>query len=168
MSQPSPHSSAGFSTIELLIVLAILLGLSALAIPLVEMTEVRTREKLLRETLRDTRYAIDRYRAERNSFGNPYPPSVASLLEPIPPTLLRINGFPGPFLANPPLNPFTAEQSAFFWDIRDALSGTGTWNYPAVSDPRQVIPEGVYDIRVPVAQMGGWVTGLDGSRYEDW
>lgn len=170
MKIPRLQPRRGFSTIELLIVVAILLGLTVLAVPLAEMSNMRTREKLLRDALRDTRYAIDRYRAERRStaaFPSLYPPCIASLLQPIPPGLLKTQGNPGPFLANLPQNPFTDKHGVFFWDIRGSLNAFTDWNL-SVSSATTIIPNGVFDIRVPTAHMGDWATAIDGSKYEDW
>ncbi len=158
--------SPGFSILEVLVVLTIMVALSALALPLLEMTVVRARERVLRDSLRDTRLAIDRYRRERNSSISPfYPISVASLLEPIPDTHLKPGGQPGPFLHKLPEHSFLGESPIFLWDIRDA---SGAAWVAAVNNASQQFNGGVFDIRVPVTKMGGWETALDGSKYEFW
>ncbi|MFZ2956660.1 MAG: prepilin-type N-terminal cleavage/methylation domain-containing protein [Candidatus Ozemobacteraceae bacterium] len=167
---PIKSSSRGLSLIELLVVLALLTTLSVLAIPMMGMMEVRARERLLRDALRETRLALDRYRAARSplSGGSMYPPCIASLCEVIPPSLLR-KGSPnaGPFLVAPPVNPFVGNLGVFTWDLRDEQDPAGVWQAD-VSDPRQVLPNGVFDIRVPVSRMGDWQVAIDGSLYVDW
>jgi prepilin-type N-terminal cleavage/methylation domain-containing protein len=155
----------GFNFIEIVVVLAILSVFSFLAVPMYEITEIRAREKQLRETLREVRQAIDAYRAERHSIGCPYPPCVASLTEPIPAALLRPGGFPGPFLSRIPHQSFTVREGYFLWDIRDS---SGAWHESIERATTGFAPAGVFDLRVPTARMAPWVTAIDGSFYAEW
>ncbi|MBI3038279.1 type II secretion system protein [bacterium] len=154
----------GFSLIELLVVLAILTTLSAISVPILDIVEVRAREKKLREALISMRQAIDRYRASRNSSGSPWPPSIVSLTSPIPAVLLRRDANPGPFLSEVFLNPFYPGDGSFRWEIRDA---SGTW--VTISDPNYEPPgpgSGVYDVRYP--SVASFDVSIDGSKYVDW
>lgn len=158
-------SKNGFSLIELVVVLTILLALSYLALPTLDIVQVRSREKLLFQRLTDIRRAIDSYVAARNSLGNPYPPSIASLSESIPANLRRRGSNPGPFVSISALgNPFSRSSDEFNWDIRDT---NGTWHnsqkhYTIVYDQH------VYDIRYPQDAPGGWEKALDETFYTDW
>jgi len=162
------NSFSGFSLIELIIVLSITLFISTLSLPLLEIIEVKTREKNLRDDLRDVRSAIDRYRAESRDPITPYPPCVASLLEPIPSSILRPGGMPGPFLSKLPKHSFTSGEPVFLWDLRDAKATDSSSWHSSVNDPKQVFASGIIDIRVPLNDMGNWVEAVDGSKYANW
>ena len=56
------HKQQGFTLIELVVTLALLGVLAMLAAPMTEAAVQRSREQALRESLRELRSAIDRYR----------------------------------------------------------------------------------------------------------
>ncbi|MGM0600554.1 MAG: type IV pilin protein [Candidatus Rifleibacteriota bacterium] len=157
-------NSKGFSLIELVTVLAILLALSYFALPSMELTFVRSREKLLHQRLTEIRSAIDKFTASRNDAGGSvFPPSVASLGVKIPDSLLKIEANSGPFLdINSIGNPFTDGGESFLWDIRSA---DGTWHLDQ-NNPRAQLD--VYDVRFPKNGVGGWKKAMDGTLYEKW
>lgn len=155
---------AGFSLIELVTVVAILLALSFFAVPTLEIVHVKAREKQLRERLFEMRRAIDAYVAARNtSGGSPYPPSFASLVATIPAALLKQGADAGPFIASESLgNPFKDQGDAFLWDVRSDL---GVWN---VNQYNPAAPLRVYDVRYPLAGIDGWKKAIDETLYSDW
>lgn len=154
----------GFSLIELITVLAILLTLSFFALPSMELSFVRSREKLIHERLSDIRSAIDRYTFSRNDTGTSvFPPSVASLTETIPASLLKTGHNAGPFLDNESLsNPFTENGNGFLWDIRDK---DGVWHTDIQNPKAQIY---VYDVRYPLNGPAGWNKAMDGTYYAQW
>jgi prepilin-type N-terminal cleavage/methylation domain-containing protein len=155
----------GFSLIELVTVLTILLALSYFALPAFDIVQVKSREKLLRQRLFDIRRAVDVYVKVRNSSGNPYPPSIASLTDVVPDSLLRIGADPGPFLAAGNLgNPFSGTDDGFIWDIRDT---DGVW-HKAQANSKINYAAGVYDVRFPEDGVSGWKRAIDETYYKDW
>jgi general secretion pathway protein G len=84
-------SGFGFTLIELVVTVLIVGLLASAAVPLVELTVKRNRERELRAALREIRSAIDAYKRaadERRIFSSPqhsgYPPSLAALVEGVP------------------------------------------------------------------------------------
>jgi prepilin-type N-terminal cleavage/methylation domain-containing protein len=155
----------GFSLIEMVMVVAILLALTYFALPAGEIIQVKAAEKLLRERLFEVRRAIDAYVAARSSDGNsPYPTSLKALTlkmtAPIKPGA-SVNS--GPFLALEALgNPFKGKGDVFFWDIR---RDDGTWVLNQ-TDPEVVT--GVFDVRFPIGGVDGWKKAIDETNYSDW
>lgn len=156
---------AGFSLIEMVMVVTILLALTYFALPAGEIVQVKASEKLLRERLFEIRRAIDAYVAARSSDGNsPYPTSLKALTEimtaPVKPGPATNKG---PFLAPESLgNPFKGKGDVFFWDIR---RDDGTWVLDQ-SDPGAVT--GVFDVRFPINGVDGWKKAIDETSYSDW
>jgi len=157
-------SCRGYSLLELVIVVAILTAVSMFALPAAELSQIRLREKELRQRLIEFRQAIDRYAAASNgTSGSYFPPSIASLTEVLPESLRRPGADGGPFLVSESLgNPFTADQSRFIWDIRDS---SGVW-HNIQTDPTAQLT--CYDVRFPSAGVSGWVKGIDETFYEQW
>lgn len=155
----------GFSLVELVVVLTILMALSYFALPALEIVQVKSREKLLQQRLFTMRRAIDFYVNARNSAGNPYPSSIASLTTVIPSDLLRNGADTGPFLSAGSIgNPFCKSDDEFLWDIRDS---SGLWkktqNHHAIN-----YAAGVYDVRFPEDGVNGWMQAIDETFYKDW
>ena len=155
----------GFSLIELVTVVAILLALSFFAMPTLEIVYVKAREKQLRERLFEIRRGIDAYVAARNTTGNPYPPTLISLIATMPVALLKSGANIGPYLASDSLgNPFKGNGDVFFWDVR---KDNGAW-LTDQSDPGSAVLNNVYDIRYPLAGIDGWKKAIDDTNYSDW
>ena len=81
----------GFTLIELVVTLAIMALLASAAVPLVELTVQRNRERELRAALREIRAAIDAYkragdegRILRSPRQSGYPPKLTALVEGVP------------------------------------------------------------------------------------
>jgi prepilin-type N-terminal cleavage/methylation domain-containing protein len=162
--QQLKKKSYGFSFIEMVTVLAVLLILSFFSLPAMELSFVKTREKLLHERLTEIRNGIDRYVASRKfEGGHKYPSCLASLTEKIPNDLLLPGANPGPFLDSSSFgNPFTDGGESFLWDIRDP---SGNWHLD-LTDPEA--NTGVFDVRYPVNGVQGWKVALDETIYADW
>lgn len=154
----------GLSLLELITVLAILLVLSVFALPAMEVTFVRSREKLLHERLTLIRKAIDNYTEVRNgSFGPVFPPSLASLTEKIPDSMLRPGENAGPFLTEESLgNPFTDKGDQVYWEVRD-MDGN-----PPVLVTEADFQIRAFDVSYPAAGVNGWSKASDDTFYKDW
>lgn len=154
----------GFSMIELVTVLAVLLVLSVFALPTVELSFVRSREKLLHERLTEIRRAIDKYSASIDINKGPvFPASVASLTGQIRADFLLPGANAGPFLASESLgNPFSEKGDSFIWDVRDTA---GVWHQDQQNPFTQL---GVFDVRYPLNGIAGWNQSLDGTLYALW
>ncbi|HNS09067.1 MAG TPA: type II secretion system protein [Candidatus Ozemobacteraceae bacterium] len=159
----------GFSLIELVTVVTILLALSYFAMPTLEIVYVKAREKQLRERLFEIRRAIDAYvNARKNDIKSPYPPTLASLTVPMV-DAAKPGANAGPFLANESLgNPFKDKGDVFFWEIRLDCDSPGTWRLATQAGEILQAGNGVYDIRFPEAGIDGWKKAIDDTNYSDW
>jgi general secretion pathway protein G len=142
--------------VELLVVLAIVSILAVTAIPFAETAVQRRQEIALRETLRETRRAVDRFhedwRAERiapdaeGASAAGYPETLEVLVEGIAldgdaPEMRR-------YLRRIPRNPFGGG-----WRLRGSAQAPGeAWD-----------GEDVWDLSADTDR-----TALDGSRIADW
>jgi general secretion pathway protein G len=86
-----PARRAGFTLIELVVTLLIVGLLAAAAVPLVELTVKRNRERELRAALREIRTAIDAYKRASDegrilklAQQSGYPPKLELLIEGVP------------------------------------------------------------------------------------
>jgi len=119
----------GYTIIELLVVMAVLGILATAAMPLVELTAKRSKERELKQSVWEIRRAIDAYkqayddgRIAKVSGASGYPPSLAALAAGLPD--LGAGGAPMFFLRRIPKDPFAkpgvnAEQS---WGVRSYQS----------------------------------------------
>ncbi len=163
---------SGFNLIEMLVVVTLLSFLTVLALPLTEISWQRVAERNLRERLGDLRLAIDAYR--RSHRLGQLPPSVASLLAPLPSSDVRIGANDGPFLAGGSLgNPFTAPPDSFHWEVRlynPACPSSNSWQ-TVINNASTTfgIGTGVFDVRFPLAGVNGLATSpIDGTLYATW
>lgn len=160
MSAPAlRRRHAGYTLIELVVVLAVLGVLAAAVFPLAEITLQRERERELKQALWQIRDAIDAYKRanDRGLLSQPagatgYPPSLQALVS-------GDTGIPGAqrmvFLRRIPRDPFAsaelpAEQT---WGLRSYLS--------SAEQPQPGAD--VYDVysRAPRS-------GLNGVPLKDW
>jgi general secretion pathway protein G len=139
----SPHPSplgrgAGFTLIELIIVVAIIGILAAIAVPAMRTAPQRARESALKEDLFTIRSCIDQFHADRGR----YPASLEELVS-------------FGYLRSMPFDPITRS------------SDTWVAEYPEVSEEdterEQEENVGIIDIR-----SGSEETALDGTLYADW
>jgi general secretion pathway protein G len=156
---------AGFSLIEMIIVLIILALLATAAIPLLRNSVIRERESELHEGLRELRRAIDQYKAfvdanpqvaealKRDGMWTEsgYPKSLEILVKGIDLKQPGIEDKRVKFLRRIPRDPMTNSAE---WGLRgysDSPTST-SWN-----------GEDVFDV---YSKADG--VGLDGTKYRDW
>jgi general secretion pathway protein G len=152
----SHPSEDGFTLVELLAAITILLLLTSVVLPVVRVQVQRTREVELRQGLRQLRDAIDRYKdfSDRgmipikvDTFG--YPPDLKTLLEGV--ALKGTATAKYKFLRRLPVDPMTGEADWGFRSMQDD------------ADSRSWGGQNVFDV---YSKSQG--TALDGSRYGDW
>jgi general secretion pathway protein G len=137
------RSQAGFTLIELIVVVTIIGILAGIAMIQVKHAIRKTRETALMDNLHSMRTAIDNFYADKQR----YPGSLEEL---VPNYIRRI-----------PPDPITQQAD---WEevIEDPLTGSGEDEIPAETDPEAVSQPGVQDVR---SRAEG--TTLDGKAYAD-
>ena len=153
----TPHKRrSGFTLIELIAAVTILLALATMALPIARVKIKRDKEVQLRRALRDIRNAIDRYKdaADRNLIAveaetEGYPPSLDTLVEGVP-----LSGKPDRvvrFLRRVPIDPMT---------------NTTNWGLRAVQDPPDSFSwngRNVFDV---YSRSSG--VGMNDRPYREW
>ncbi len=145
----------GFTLIELVVTVAIVALLASVALPLAEVSWQRSKERDLRQALRELRGGIDAYkrafdegRIARDIGKTGYPPTLQALVEGVAdaqnPKAARIY-----FLRRIPADPLGGQD----WGLR-------SYESPA-DDPKP--GKDVYDV---FTQSDG--VGLNGVKYRDW
>ena len=144
----------GFTLMEMIVVITILLVLMGAAVPVMRVSIKRQRETELRRDLWEMRAAIDRYKdaADKNTFrtklgSEGYPPDLDTL----------VNGEEGPggkkirFLRRIPVDPLTGNKD---WGLRSMQDDpqSESWGGQNVFD--------VYSKSTGIA--------LNGTKYKDW
>jgi general secretion pathway protein G len=146
----------GFTLVELIAAITILLLLTSVALPMARVQIQRTKEAELRRALRDLRQAIDRYKdfADRgmiptnaDSFG--YPPDLETLVKGVP--LKGAATVKYKFLRRIPVDPLSGETD---WGLRSMQDDP---------DSRSWGGGNVFDV-----YSKSYGTGLDGTKYADW
>jgi len=156
------RSQRGFTLIELLASAAILGVLASVAVPVVQTTMQRERERELRTALRDIRGAIDSYKqavasgkvaSENGASG--YPPSLSALVVGVQNDQDK-NGPRLYFLRRLPRDPFFADRS---------VAAADTWGKRRFDSPPDAPQEGVdvFDVYSRSTQPG-----LNGVPYAEW
>jgi len=146
----------GFTLLELIAAIIIMLLLTSIALPLARLQVQRTREVELRRALRDMRQAIDRYKdyadrgmipSKAESFG--YPPDLETLVKGVP------------------LKGSATARYKFLRKIPvDPTMGSAEWGVRAMQDDpdsRSWNGSNVFDVH---SKSEG--VALDGTRYADW
>jgi general secretion pathway protein G len=119
----------GYTLIEMLVVMAVLGILATAAMPLVELTVRRNKERELKQSVWEIRRAIDAYKQAYDeghiakvSGGSGYPPSLSVLVTGVPDA--AAGGAPMYFLRRIPRDPFAAKElnAAQSWAIRSYQS----------------------------------------------
>ena len=153
---PNARKWRGFTLIELIAAISILLALSFLAIPLERVNIKRQREHDLRYALWQMRDAIDRYKdaADRNQIrveigSEGYPPDLETLVKGV--QLGASSDRKIRFLRKVPVDPMTGQADWGLRAVQDDPDST-SWGGKNVFD--------VYS-----KSMG---TALDGTKYSDW
>ncbi len=160
--QQAAHVQRGFTLMELVVTLALVGLLAMLAAPLAEVTVQRSREQALRESLREIRSAIDRYKSaadrgliKRSTGDSGYPPSLQVLVDGVPnaksPADEKLY-----FLRRLPRDPFAADPT---------LPPEQTWQLRSYESPPDSPTPGtdVFDVISPAAGVG-----LNGVPYREW
>jgi general secretion pathway protein G len=149
-------SHSGMTLLELIIACAILLILSAAALPIAKFTVIRSKESELHRDLREMRDAIDRYKdaADRNQIrvelgSEGYPPDLETLVKGV--QLGAANDKKIRFLRKIPVDPMT---------------GQAEWGLRAVQDDPDSTSWGgknIFDV-----YSKSQATSQDGTKYSDW
>lgn len=143
----------GFTVVELIVAMTILMILTAAAVPVVRVTIQRNKERDLRHDLWEMRDAIDRYKdaADRGAFqikvdSQGYPPDLDTLVKGV-----DSNGKKMRFLRRIPVDPMTGKTE---WGMRSMQDDpeSDSWGGQSVFD--------VY------TKSEG--TALDGTKYKTW
>jgi len=145
--------SGGFTLVELMAAVAILILLSSVALPLMRLEVQRARETELRRDLREMRSAIDRYKQLADLHfiaheGDPsnYPPNLETLVEGV-----RHSDFKFKFLRSIPLDPMTGTKD---WGLRSIQDDPDSHGWSGGN---------VFDVYTKSDK-----TALDGTKYSDW
>lgn len=150
------RASLGFTLVELIAAITILLLITTLALPLARVQVQRAKEVELRRNLRDLREAIDRYKdfADRqmietkaDTFG--YPPDLDTLVEGV--TLKGAAKVKYKLLRRIPLDPMTGKAE---WGMRSMQDDPDSKSWGG---------QNVFDV---YSQSDA--TALDGTKYSDW
>lgn len=153
---PPGRSGRGFTFVELIAAMTILLILTSVALPLARVQVQRQREVELRRALRELRQAIDRHKdfADRgmiptkaDSFG--YPPDLETLVKGV-----EVKGAATArykFLRRIPVDPMTGSAD---WGMRSMQDDP---------DSRSWGGNNVFDV-----YSKSYGTALDGTQYADW
>ena len=143
----------GFTMVELLVAMTILMILTAAATPVIHIVIQRNKERELRRDLWQLRDAIDRYKdaADRGSFqvkvdSQGYPPDLETLVKGV-----DTNGKKMRFLRRIPIDPMTGKDE---WGLRSMQDDPDSDSWGGQS---------VFDI---YTKSEG--TGLDGTKYRTW
>ena len=153
---------AGFSLIELLVVVAIVAVLATIGLPLAELAQRRTKEEDLRASLREIRNALDAYKAAsdkghiiRRAGESGYPPSLDILVEGVT-DAQSPRGERLFFLRRLPRDPLAPP------DVAKASDTWGLRSYASTADEPKPGND-VYDVYSRSSE-----TGMNGVPYRQW
>lgn len=181
----------GFSLFEMLMVVAIIGVIALAAVPVAEISYVKTQETMLENSLADIRLAISLWKRDCLNVVNYQkpagitvildvldsdlcPPTLEALFNPSPPYTINASDgtfvadfYPRPYLQKPPQDPFIGAAE---WVVHYA-SGSNTGAYSnGVTTPPDAIHKGVFDVSCiadPIKRRG-FVKAIDGTNYTDW
>jgi general secretion pathway protein G len=143
----------GFSLVELIVAIVILMVLTSMAVPYVQITIKRENERELRYDLWNMRDAIDRYKdaSLRGAFqvkvgSEGYPPDLETLVNGV-----DVGGKKMRFLRKIPTDPMTGRQE---WGMRSVQDDPNSESFGG---------QNVFDV---FSKSEG--SALDGTKYKDW
>jgi len=152
--------SRGYTFVELLVVVTIVMILASAIMPLAKVTATRTREAELRRALREMRTAIDKYKdaADLGQIGSldlkvgseNYPPDLQTLVDGVN-AANDATGRKLKFLRRIPVDPMTHSTE---WGMR---------SYQDKPDATRWGGQNVFDVYTTFEG-----TALDGTKYRDW
>jgi general secretion pathway protein G len=160
MTRPRP--AGGFTLIELLVTVVIVGLLASVAVPMVELTMQRSRERDLREALREIRSALDAYkqagdqgRISVDKMASGYPANLQVLVDGVVDLRSPLKDRRIYFLRRLPRDPFA----------QAGVPAEATWGKRAYSSPPDLPTEGedVFDVYSLSTD-----TGLNGIPYRQW
>ena len=144
---------SGFTLMELIIAITILLILSGAAVPIARFKIKREKERELRRDLWEMRDSIDHYKdaADRAAFQiklgtEGYPPDLETLVKGV-----DVQGKKVRFLRRIPVDPMTGKAE---WGLRSMQDDPTSESFGGQS---------VFDV---YSKSQG--SGLDGTKYKDW
>ncbi len=145
------RSRAGFTLIELMIVVSIIGILAAIAVPNYQWGVIKAKESVLREDLYNFRTTIDQFHADQGK----YPDSISELKE-------------KKYLREIPKDPFT--KSAETWitvapppETSSAQSGSVSLSSISSGSSSSTPQGSVYDVH-----SGSNLIGTNGTPYNEW
>jgi general secretion pathway protein G len=151
---------SGYTFVELLVVVTILIILASAVLPLAQVTSQRQREAELRRNLREVRTAIDKFKdavdmgqiptTELEPQNEGYPSDLETLVEGV----ARTNDATGTklkFLRRVPIDPMTNSTE---WGLRSFQDKPDSTSWGG---------QNVFDV---YTKSDG--TALDGTKYRDW
>jgi len=154
------EGASGYSFIEVLIVVTIVLILASAVQPLAKIAITRQKESELRRVLREMRTAIDKYKDAADAQMIP-PTELKVGAEGYPPTLETL--VEGVSVANDA----TGRKLKFLRRIPvDPMTGSDEWGLRAYQDKPDTTSWGGQNVFDVYTKSGG--TALDGSKYRDW
>lgn len=147
------RASGGFTLVEMIVAISILVILTGMAVPLVRVKVQREREVELRRDLWEMRDAIDRYKdaADRGAFQikagtDGYPPDLDTLVNGV-----DVGGKKVRFLRRIPIDPMTGKNE---WGERSTQDDPDSESWGG---------QNLFDV---YSKSQG--TALDGSKYAEW
>ena len=154
------RNTRGYTFIELLIVVTILIILASAVLPLAQVTSQRQREAELRRNLREVRTAIDKFKdavdtgqiatTELKPDNEGYPSDLETLVEGVP-AANDASGRKLKYLRRIPPDPMTNSTE---WGLR---------SYQDKPDSTSWGGQNVFDV---YTKSEG--TALDGTKYQEW